>query len=117
MFRNSNPAVFGIRIDVGMLKQKVPIMNKHGTKIGIIHQLQKDGKTIDSIKQGQEAACSIHDIVIGRQIFENDILYTSPSSYDIKRLQKLMHKLSNAEIQTLNEIIEIKRKLDPSYGY
>lgn len=117
VFRNSNPAVFGIRIDVGMLKQKVPIMNKHGTKIGIIHQLQKDGKTIDSIKQGQEAACSIHDIVIGRQIFENDILYTSPSSYDIKRLQKLMHKLSNAEIQTLNEIIEIKRKLDPSYGY
>jgi len=117
VFRNSNPAVFGIRIDVGVLKQKVPVMNKRGVKIGVIHQLQKDGKTIDSIKQGQEAACSIHNIVVGRQIFENDILYTSPSSYDVKQLNKFIHKLSDDEIQTLSEIIEIKRKKDPAYGY
>jgi len=43
IFRNNNPAVFGIRVDVGNLRQKVPFMNKIGKKIGVIHQLQHDG--------------------------------------------------------------------------
>ncbi|MCY3854546.1 MAG: translation initiation factor IF-2 [Thaumarchaeota archaeon] len=117
IFRNSNPAVFGIRVDVGVLKQKVPIMNKQGEKIGVIHQLQKDGKTMDVIKEGQEAACSMHDVTIGRQIFENDVFYTSPTSNDVKQLLKLLHKLNHSEIKILNEIIELKRKRDPAYGY
>ncbi|MGI0097470.1 MAG: translation initiation factor IF-2, partial [Nitrosopumilaceae archaeon] len=40
IFRNSNPAVFGIRVDVGTLRQKISFMNKTGKKIGVIHQLQ-----------------------------------------------------------------------------
>ena len=33
VFRNNNPAVFGIRIDVGELKHKVPLMNNAGKNI------------------------------------------------------------------------------------
>ena len=32
VFRNNNPAVFGIRIDVGTLKHKIPFMNSDGRK-------------------------------------------------------------------------------------
>jgi len=56
VFRNNNPAVFGIRVDVGNLRQKISFMNKDGKKIGVIHQLQHDGKTITSAKVGQEVA-------------------------------------------------------------
>jgi len=118
IFRNNNPAVFGIRVDVGNLRQKVPFMNKIGKKIGVIHQLQHDGKTVTSVKVGQEVACSVQNITIGRQIAEEDVFYTLPSSSDAKKLlNKFTQRLSSEERNTLNEIVEIQRKIDPAYGY
>ena len=110
--------MFGIRVDVGTLRQKVPFMNKNGKKIGVIHQLQHDGKTVTSVKVGQEVACSVQNITIGRQIAEDDVFYTLPSSSDTKKiLKRFTQKLNSEEINTLNEIVEIKRKIDPAYGY
>ena len=118
VFRNNNPAVFGIRVDVGHLRQKIPFMNKTGKKIGIIHQLQHDGKTVSVVKTGQEVACSVQNITIGRQIVEEDVFYTLPSSPDAKQLiKRFMHKLSSEETNVLNEIIEIQRAIDPAYAY
>ena len=118
VFRNNNPAVFGIRVDVGNLRQKIPFMNKEGRRVGIIHQLQHEGKTVTSAKVGQEVACSVQDVTIGRQIFEEDIYYTLPPSHEAKTLlKKYMHKLSSEEQEILNEIIEIQRKKDAAYGY
>ena len=118
VFRNNNPAVFGIRVDVGQLRQKIPFMNKTGKKIGIIHQLQHDGKTVSMAKTGQEVACSVQNITIGRQIVEEDVFYTLPSSSDAKQLiKRFMHKLSSEETNVLNEIIEIQRVIDPAYAY
>jgi len=118
IFRNNNPAVFGIRVDVGTLRQKVPFMNKAGKKIGVIHQLQHDGKTIASVKVGQEVACSVQNITIGRQITEDDVFYTLPSSSDTKKiLKRFTQKLNSEERNTLNEIVEIQRKINPVYGY
>ena len=118
IFRNNNPAVFGIRVDIGNLRQKVPFMNKDGKKIGVIHQLQQDGKTVTSVKVGQEVACSVQNITIGRQIVEEDVFYTLPSSSDAKKLlNRFAQKLSSEERNTLNEIVEIQRKRDPAYGY
>jgi translation initiation factor 5B len=118
IFRNSNPAVFGIRVDVGKAKQKMPIMNKNGKKIGRIHQLQDGKKSIDSATQGQEVACSIQDVTIGRQISEEDVFYSMPSSSEAKKLiEKFTHKLSADEQAVLNEIVEIQRKTDSAYGY
>ena len=118
IFRNNNPAVFGIRVDVGKLRQKIPFMNKAGKKIGVIHQLQHDGKTVDSVKTGQEVACSVQNVTVGRQVVEEDVFYTLPSSSDAKKLLKrFMQTLSSEERDTLNEIVEIQRKIDPVYGY
>ena len=118
VFRNNNPAVFGIRVDVGQLRQKIPFMNKTGKKIGVIHQLQHDGKTVSMVKTGQEVACSVQNITIGRQIVEEDVFYTLPSSSDAKQLiKRFMHKLSSEETNVLNEIIEIQRAIDPAYAY
>jgi translation initiation factor 5B len=118
IFRNSNPAVFGIHVDVGKAKQKMSIMNQSGKKIGRIHQLQDGKKSIDSATQGQEVACSIQDVTIGRQISEEDVFYSLPSSSEAKKLiEKFTHKLSADEQAVLNEIVEIQRKADSAYGY
>ncbi len=118
IFRNSNPAVFGIRVDVGKLRQKISFMNKSGKKIGVIHQLQDKGKTLDSVNTGQEVACSVQNITIGRQVKEEDVFYTLPPPDDAKQyLKKFKQNLSSEELQVFNEIVEIQRKLNPIYGY
>ena len=118
VFRNNNPAVFGIRVDVGNLKHKIPFMNSDGRKIGNIHQLQHDKKTVTSAKTGDEVACSVQDVTIGRQIFEEEIFYTFPPSHEAKQLlNKFMHKLSTEEQEVLNEIVEIQRKKEAAYAY
>ena len=118
IFRNSNPAVFGIRVDVGTLRQKISFMNKTGKKIGVIHQLQHENKTVETAKTGQEVACSVQNITIGRQIQEEDVFYTLPPPDDAKQyLNKFKNKLSSEELHTLNEIVEISRVTNPIYGY
>ena len=76
------------------------------------------GKTVTSVKVGQEVACSVQNITIGRQIDEEDVFYTLPSPSDAKKLlNKFAQKLSYEERNILNEIVEIQRKIDPAYGY
>ena len=117
-FRNSNPAVFGIRVDVGKLRQKITFMNKTGKKIGTIHSLENEGKTVNIVKTNEEVACSVQNVTIGRQIFEEDEFYTLPTPNEAKNLlKKYAHKLSSEELQVLNEIVEIQRKINPVYGY
>jgi len=118
VFRNNNPAVFGIRVDVGTLKHKIPFMNMAGRKIGNIHQLQLDKKTVSTAKTGDEVACSVQDVTIGRQIFEEEVYYTFPPSHEAKQLlNRFMHKLSPEEQQVLNEIVRIQREKEPVYAY
>jgi len=118
VFRNNNPAVFGVRVDVGNLKHKIPFMNMKGHKVGYIHQLQLDKKTVSTAKTGDEVACSVKDVTIGRQIFEEEVYYTFPPSPEAKLLlNKFMHKLSPEEQEVFNDIVKIQRKLEPVYGY
>ena len=118
VFRKSNPAVFGVHINVGRLRQKVSIMNASAKKIGIIHQLQDSGKNIEIAKKDQEIAVSIQNITIGRQISEEEVLYSFPPAPEAKLLLKsFSHKLNPEEFQVLQEIVEIQRKQNPMYGY
>lgn len=118
VFRNNDPAVFGIRVNIGKLRHKVRFMRKDGKKIGQIHQLQSEGKTIESAEEGKEVACSVQNVTIGRHIFEEDVFYTLPTSNEAKQLlSRFSYKLSPEQNQLLQEIIVIHRKKDPAYGY
>ncbi len=118
VFRNSSPAVFGITIDTGVLRQKVSFMDKRGRMVGTVHQLQLDGKTVDSARKGDEVACSVQNAVIGRHLFEDDTYYTLPRSHEAKMLlARYMHRLNPEEQKTLNTIVEIQRSRDAAYAY
>jgi translation initiation factor 5B len=118
VFRRSDPAVFGSEINIGKIKQKMSIMNTSGKKVGIIHQIQDKGKTIDEATKGMQVAISINGPQIGRQLNEGDIFYTYLNSKQAKMLLgRFNHKLNEEEKVVLNYIITLRRQSDPAFGY
>ena len=93
-------------------------MNQDGKPIGVIHQMQEEGKTIPEAKKGEQVAVSIMGPTIGRQVNEGDILYTLPSEVEVRTLnQKYLSMLSDDAKQLLQEIIQVRRKTSSLYGY
>lgn len=118
VFRNNDPAVFGVRIDAGTLRAKVPFMNQKGRRVGVVHQIQHEGETITEAVVGQEVACSVRDVTIGRHIFEDDTYYTLPSSRDAKNLLgRFLDRLTPEQQDTLDYVIRIQRERDAVYAY
>ncbi|GBC74079.1 Translation initiation factor IF-2 [archaeon HR05] len=118
VFRRSNPAVFGVEIIEGRLRQKSLVINSEGSEVGAIHQIQDKGKSIDEARKGMQVAVSMNEPVVGRQIKEGEVLYTLPSTQHLKLLnERFKHKLTQEEQMLLDEIAKIRRKVDPLYGY
>ncbi|MGD1835058.1 MAG: translation initiation factor IF-2 [Nitrososphaeraceae archaeon] len=118
IFRRNDPAVFGAEILIGKLRQKMQIINENGKKIGIVHQIQDKGKTIDSANKGMQIAVSIRGPTIGRQINEDDIFYTDLNSRQAKLLiERFSHRLNEEESEVFNNILKLKRSNDSAFGY
>lgn len=118
IFRRNDPAVFGAEILVGKLRQKVFVMSDIGKKIGIIQQVQENGKAIEEATKGMQVAVSIKGPVIGRQINEEDTFYTDLNSRQAKMLiERFYHRLNEEEKEVFKNILGLKRKSDPAYGY
>ncbi|MDQ2685167.1 MAG: translation initiation factor IF-2 [Thermoproteota archaeon] len=118
VFRRSDPAVFGAEISIGRMKQKMSIMNPEGKKVGVIHQIQDKGKSIEEATRGMQVAVSVNGPQIGRQINEGDVFYTYLDSRQAKLLlNRFNHRLDEEEKITLNLIVSIRRKTDPAFGY
>jgi translation initiation factor 5B len=118
IFRRNNPAIFGVEIKAGRLKQKSVVMSEEGKEIGTVHQIQDKGKNMDEAKKDMQVAVSMSEPTVGRQVNEGDVLYTVPSSDDVKLLlDRFRYRLNEEELKVLDEIVEIKRKTNPLYGY
>jgi translation initiation factor 5B len=118
VFRRNDPAVFGVEILAGKLKQKIPVMNEQGKVVGSIHQIQEEGKPIVEATKGKQVSVSMAGPTIGRQINEGDILYSLPREDEIKSLNEKYSKiLGDEEKELLNEIIKVRRKSVPFFAY
>ena len=118
IFRRNDPAVFGAEILVGKLRQKVVVVSEAGKKIGTVQQVQENGKAIEEATKGMQVAVSIKGPVIGRQLNEDEILYTDLNSKHAKMLtERFIHRLDEEEKQVFDRILFMKRKSDPAYGY
>ena len=117
-FRRNDPAVFGVEVLVGRLKPKVKLMNGEGVELGTVEQLQDQGKALGEAKTGDEIAVSVQGPTLGRQIKENETIFTMPKSHEAKLLRtKLLGSLTEEEKKVLDEIIGIKSPADPMYGF
>jgi len=118
VFRRNNPAVFGAEILIGKLKQKTSVINEKGKKIGIIHQIQNEGKNLEVAAKGTQVALSIKEPTVGRQINEGDVFYTDLNSREARLLlERFSDRLSEEEQEIFDFILSKKREIDPSFGY
>jgi translation initiation factor 5B len=118
IFRRNDPAVFGAEVLAGKLRQKALVMSNEGKRIGVIQQVQENGKAIEEATKGMQVAVSIKGPVIGRQINEDDTFYTDLNSRQAKMLiERFSYRLNEEEKEIFNDILSLKRKSDPAYGY
>ena len=117
VFRRSHPAIVGVDVLGGILKPKCPLMRKDGKPIGEIKELQRERKTLHEAKLGEELAVSIEGAIVDRHIHEGDVLYVDvPREHALVLKRELRDLLSGDELAVLDEIIEIKKRTDPTYG-
>ena len=116
VFRQSNPAVVGVMILGGKLKNNTPLMKEDGSKLSKVESMQLEGEFIPEAEKGKEVAIALKGITVGRQIDENDILYSDVPEGDFVKLKALKKYLNSEEIEILKEIALIKRKQNPVWG-
>ncbi len=117
VFRRSEPAIVGISVLGGVLRPKYPVMRKDGKPVGRIREMQQEKKSLQEARKGDELAVSIEGAVVGRNVKEEDVLFTDiPRDHALKLQRDLRDLLSGDEREVLDEILSIKRREDPTYG-
>ncbi|HLD15874.1 MAG TPA: translation initiation factor IF-2 [Candidatus Nanoarchaeia archaeon] len=116
IFRQSNPAVVGVRVLGGIVKPNVNLIKQDGSKASYIKSIQVNSENVEQVEKDKEAAVSIPNIVCGRQLFEEDVLYSEILENQFIELKNLKKYLKADEIEVLKEIAAIKRKENPVWG-
>ena len=116
VFRNSKPAVFGVAVEAGKLKSRIPLINEEGESIAKVKDIQEQNKKVDEAMQGREVAMSLPNVVFDRQLADTGYLYSDLSEKQFKEFKANKDLLTQDEIQTLQKIAQIKRKQKTTWG-
>ena len=116
VFRNTKPAIFGMRIESGKLVSNLPLIDDKNEKIGRIKNIQSENKPVQEAFEGMEVAVSIPGVNFERQMKESQTLYTDISEKQFKNFKKNKDILSPSDMNVLREIAEIKRQKEPEWG-
>ncbi|NLA30962.1 MAG: translation initiation factor IF-2, partial [Methanomicrobiales archaeon] len=118
IFRQSNPAVVGVRVLGGKLQSGVDLLLlPDGRRVGRLKQIQEKGETVHEVDAGKEVAISIEGPTVGRQIDVGDDLYVDIPERHVKVIEREMVNLLNPSMQEiLEEFTTFKRREDPFWG-
>lgn len=116
VFRNTNPAIFGIRVIGGKIKSGNRLVNQEGEKVGQIKKIQSENQPVQEAKEGMEVAISLPGINFERQINKETYLYSSISESQYRKFKKNKDLLSSQEIKILQEIANFNRRKNPEWG-
>lgn len=116
VFRNSNPAIFGVKIEVGKLKSGTELIDNKGEKIGRVKAIQSENKSVEEAQEGMEIAVSLPGVNFERELKEKEFLYSNISNSQFKTFKKNKDLLTGKETSLLQEIAEIKRQEKSDWG-
>jgi len=116
VFRNSNPAIFGVAVEAGRIKPGIPLINEEGDEVSKIKGIQEQNHQLNEALQGKEIAISLPGVNFERQLQDKTYLYTDLSDKQFKKFKDNKDLLTSDEIQALQKIAEIKRKDNPGWG-
>lgn len=117
VFRQSNPAVVGVRVLGGTLRTDVNLIQTDGRKVGHLKSMQLNQENIREAQAGAEIAISVEGASVGRQFSVEDDLFVDIPERHVKVLEREM--LSHLPISTreiLGEFTGMKRRADPFWG-
>lgn len=117
VFRQSNPAVVGVRVLGGKLRSDVNLIHLDGKKVGHLKTMQLRQESIREADPGLEVAISIEGATVGRQVSVGDDLFVDIPERHVKVLEREMIKTLNSSTQEiLLEYTTMRRKGDPFWG-
>jgi translation initiation factor 5B len=107
-FRFCKPAIFGVEVLAGKLKQKTILIKTDGKIIGEIKTIQNQGQTIEQAIAGQKVAIAIDECHCQKDLKELEILYSYIPKDQIKIIkEKCLDAFSADEKAILEEIEKI----------
>ncbi|MCU0642451.1 MAG: translation initiation factor IF-2, partial [archaeon] len=116
VFRNSNPAIFGVRIVAGKARVGIPLIDENGEEVARIKSLQHEKSSVNEATPGQEMAMALPGINFERRLKEVKYLYANVSEKQFKEFKKNKDLLSGDELRVLQEIATIKSKKGEIWG-
>lgn len=118
VFRRAKPAIVGVEVLAGKIIPKLTLIRaEDGEDVGEVMQIQDKGQAIPEASQGMQVAISLNKPIVGRHIFENDVLYVKvPEAHARLLLEKFFDKLTPEEQEALKEYIALKKKTTPFWG-
>jgi translation initiation factor 5B len=116
MFRNTNPAIFGVKVEAGRLFSGTNLIDETGEEVGKIKNIQSEKKSVQEVTEGMEVAISISGVNFERQLKEKKFLYSEMGESHFRNFKKNKDLLSPNELKALQELAEIKRQKKSEWG-
>ena len=116
IFRNSNPAIFGVKVFGGKAKANITLINETGETIARVKSLQLEKEKVEEAPEGSELAIALPGVAFDRKLKDTKYLYSDITSRQFKEFKKNKELLSSSELKILQEIADIKRKKDENWG-
>ncbi|PSQ29106.1 translation initiation factor IF-2 [Halobacteriales archaeon QS_9_68_17] len=119
-FRQNDPAVVGVEVLAGTVKNNSRVVLFEGNepdRVGQIKGIQEQGEDVDEARRGDRVSVAIDGPTVGRQIEESDELWTALPEKHAKILeQELSDDIPADEFEALQQYLDKQRKRDPFWG-
>ena len=109
VFRNLNPAIFGVRVLTGKLRTGLPLIAENGEEIARVKSIQKDNASVQEAKEGDELALALPGVNFERRLKDKKYLYANINEKQFKDFKKNKDLFSANELKVLQEIADIKK--------
>jgi translation initiation factor 5B len=118
VFRNTSPAIFGVKVEVGKLTSNQNLINNKNEEIARVKNIQSEKKSVEAATAGMEIAISLPGTNFERQLknTNTEFLYSQISESQFRKFKKNKDLLSSDEVTLLQELAEIKRKEKVDWG-
>lgn len=116
VFRNSNPAVFGVKVLGGKLKTRLSLIDENGDDVAKVKGIEHEKEKVETAEAGQEVAVSLPGTNFERRLKGIGSLYANISEKQFRQFKKNKDLLSADEMKVLQEIADIKRKKNADWG-
>ncbi|MFB6255295.1 MAG: translation initiation factor IF-2, partial [Haloplanus sp.] len=120
VFRQNNPAVVGVEVLSGTLKNNTHVGRFDGNefeRVGQLSGIQKQGDDVSEARAGERVSVAIDGPTVGRQIDEGDELWVDLPEKHAKILeQELTDEIPADELEALQGFLDNHRRRDPFWG-